>query len=234
MDQSPSWQTDRFSASQEIPCILWNLKVHYRIYKSPPPIPILSQVNLVHALHPTYWRYILILSSHLCRGLPSGYFPHQNSVYTFPLYMLHASPNLILLDLISWIIFHDELRSLSPSLCGLLHSPLTMSLLDSNILLSTYFWNTLSLFFSLNVNHLVSHPYKTTGRIIVLCVPLFQRIYHQSLDCDFVLHLISRHGHVLSFSAFTSSPVSFLQTTKASLFFFIICTLLSSIVTSSV
>ena len=32
--------------------------------------------------HSTSWRYILILSSRLHLGLPSGLFPHQNPVYT--------------------------------------------------------------------------------------------------------------------------------------------------------
>ena len=97
MEQSPSLEANRFSAGQEIPLILWNPKVHYRIHNSPPPVPTLSQLDPVQPPHPTSWRSILIVSSHLCLGLPSGLFPSDfptKTLYT-PLhapYALHVLP----------------------------------------------------------------------------------------------------------------------------------------------
>ena len=113
MVQSPSWEAKWFTASQEIPRISRNPKVHYRTHKRPPPVSILGQPYPVHI--PTSWRSILI-STHLRLGLPSGLFP-----FGFPIKTLHtllSSPiratcpaHLILLDFITRTILGEEYKS---------------------------------------------------------------------------------------------------------------------------
>ena len=59
MERNPSWRADRFTASQEIPHILWNLKVLYRIHKCLPPLPILSHIYPVHAHTSNFLKFHL-------------------------------------------------------------------------------------------------------------------------------------------------------------------------------
>jgi hypothetical protein len=73
--------------------------------------------------------------------------------------------HLILLDLITLTIF-DEYRLWSTSLYSFLHYS-SSSLLGPNILLNTLFSKSLSLCSSLKVVDHVSHPYSTTGKILI-------------------------------------------------------------------
>ena len=160
MEQSPSWEANRFAASQEIHPILWNPKVLYRIHMCPTPIPILSQ------LFPVYTPASHFLKTHLNIILPSTpgssklsfhlRFPHKNPICIYPLphtwYMprpFHFSqfdhPNNI-----RWRVQIINLLIVYSSLFPRYFVPLC-----PNILL-----NTKGLRSSLNVKDLVSHPHK--------------------------------------------------------------------------
>ena len=62
----------------------------------------------------------------------------------------------------------------APRYAACSYSPVTSSLLGPNTFLNTLFSNTLSLRSSLYVSDQVSHPYKTTGKIIVLYILIFK------------------------------------------------------------
>ena len=179
MEHSPSWEANRFSASQEIPLILKNKKVHYCIHKCPPSVVILSQLDPIpkptsHLLkiHPNIFLPSMLGSPKWSFSLR---FPHQNPVYTSPLPHKCYTPCP---SHSSWFYHPNKIRwavqIIKLSLCSFLHFPVTSSLLGPNILLSTLFSNTLSVWSFLNVSVQVSHPYKITGKIIVLYILIFK------------------------------------------------------------
>jgi len=54
MDQSPSSDANSRSASQEIPCLLWNLKVYYCVHRGLLLVRTLNHMNLVHNFSPYF------------------------------------------------------------------------------------------------------------------------------------------------------------------------------------
>jgi len=83
MEQNPSREANRFSASQEIPHILWNPKVYYRTHKCPSPVSILGELYPVHNPKHHFLKMHLNIIFPSTPGSPkrspSLSFPHQNS-----------------------------------------------------------------------------------------------------------------------------------------------------------
>jgi len=84
MEQGPSLQDNRFVYGQQIPPILWNLKVYYRTKKCPPSIAILSQVVPIHI---TTHKFLKIYRNTVFKFTPRSFqyclslrIPNQNPV----------------------------------------------------------------------------------------------------------------------------------------------------------
>ena len=71
MVQSPSWETNWFAASQEIPCISRNLKVHYCTHKRLPPVSIMGQPKPVHIPTSHLLDILTYLLTYLLHGAES-------------------------------------------------------------------------------------------------------------------------------------------------------------------
>jgi hypothetical protein len=75
MELRPSQETASRWATKKCPNILWNWNVYYLIHKSLPQVPLLSEMNSVHAIKSYFPKihFNIILPGTL--GLPSGLFP---------------------------------------------------------------------------------------------------------------------------------------------------------------
>ena len=139
-------------------------------FASAHPLPIISQLDLVHTTTSHFLKIhlniilpsMLGLSGHFISGFPT------KTLYT-PLLSPTRSTcpaHLSLLYLINLTIFGAQYRPLSPSLCRFLHSPVNTCHISRNNFLRTLFSNTLSLHFSLNISDHVSHPCKQQDNYI--------------------------------------------------------------------
>ena len=128
MVQSPSWEHNWFALDKKFPAFhgtrrfittLTSVRQMYLSWVSP---------NQSIYPHPTSRRAILILSTHLRLGLPSGLL--LSGFPTKTLYTILSSPiratcpaHLILLHFITRTILGEEHKSFRFPLCNLLHSP---------------------------------------------------------------------------------------------------------------
>jgi hypothetical protein len=157
MEQSPSWEADSHSAGPEIPCLLWNPRVHYRVHKNPPLVPILSQMNSVHTFPPCYPK----IHSNILRSMPlssewslSFRFYEQNILCIFHLFHACYIPR----QAHPLIICYEAYKLRSSSLFSLLQPLATSSLLGPNNILNTLFSKIFNLCSSFSVRNQVSHP----------------------------------------------------------------------------
>jgi len=82
MEQSPSGEANRFSASQKILRILRNPKVHYRVYKCPLLVPILESARELDCSPESIWKkFAKIGAECICWTEHSARNSAQNSKY---------------------------------------------------------------------------------------------------------------------------------------------------------
>jgi hypothetical protein len=144
MEQSPPWEAYSLSASQEVPRLLQNTKVHYRVHKNPPshliPCFPLIQFNIIHLSMSTSsnWSLPFWLSNQIVR---ISYLPHACFMPrpSLPLWFAHSNN-----------IWWSTATNYEAPHCAIFSS-LSSPFFGLHILFSTLFSNSLNPFSFLDV-----------------------------------------------------------------------------------
>jgi hypothetical protein len=93
--RKPFSEDSRASANQEVPRLIHNPKVHYRVHKRLTQVPVLCLNSQVQTQKHIFFRSILLLSSHLSLGVING--PHPDYSPTDFMKIMHVSTLLCVL-----------------------------------------------------------------------------------------------------------------------------------------
>ena len=191
MVQSPSWEASCLQLVKKFPASYGTRRfitafTSFRHQSLSWASPIQSSYP-----QPTSWRSILILSTHLRLGFPSGLFPAGFPTRT--LYAPLSSPiratcpaHLILLDFITRTILGEEYRPFRSSLCN---SPVTY-------ITELFHWgkhfSKWLLFICPNVSPTPQRP------VVIVCTPCQTEKLH--IPSDALVHSLrfSQHGAIIS------------------------------------
>ena len=170
--------------------------------KNQPPVPFLSQMNLVCSLLSHFFNM------HLCLGLPSVIFPSSFCTKTLYVFLLSPVSAAVPASLIFQTMLDGECKPWHSALHTFLHSTVTSFLIHWNISLSTLFSNTLSLCSSVTVNDQVAHPFKATCKATFIFLYTNGNAANSELNGrrHFLDLICSKFIHACSFDLLLSFP----------------------------
>ena len=142
---SPFWKANRFLV-KKFPAFYATRRFITPLTKTRHLSLFLATTIQTMPPYPNVWRSTLVLSFHLQLGFSHVY--HQNLYAHLFVTRATCTAHLMFLDFITRVIFGEEYRAWSFSLCSRHISPGTSSILGLNILVSIPFWNAFRLCFS--------------------------------------------------------------------------------------
>jgi len=127
MEQSSSWESNSHSASQ-IPRLLWNPNVHYRVHNGPPLVPVMNQMNpfdILSHCFPKIHSYSILASTSRSSEWSFPFRVSSQNILCIFISLKHVTcpSHFILLDIIPRIIFCEAYKLRSSSLYSLLLPP---------------------------------------------------------------------------------------------------------------